>query len=58
MAKIESHRDLIVWQKTMDLTVEVYRLTSKMITTIRMKTSGIQRIDRRELLVWSLGPVT
>jgi hypothetical protein len=37
MAKIESHRDLIVWQKTMDLTVEVYRLTSKMITTIRMK---------------------
>ena len=28
MAKIESHRDLIVWQKAMDLTVEVYRLAS------------------------------
>jgi four helix bundle protein len=27
MAKIESHRDLIVWQKAMDMTVEVYRLT-------------------------------
>jgi len=28
MAKVDSHRDLIVWQKAMDLTVEVYRLTS------------------------------
>lgn len=27
MAKIDSHRDLIVWQKAMDLTVEVYQLT-------------------------------
>ena len=27
MAKIDSHRDLIVWQKAMDLTVEVYDLT-------------------------------
>jgi four helix bundle protein len=27
MAKIDSHRDLIVWQKAMDLTVEVYELT-------------------------------
>ena len=27
MSKIESHRDLLVWQKAMDLTVEVYRLT-------------------------------
>jgi four helix bundle protein len=27
MPKIESHRDLLVWQKAMDLTVEVYRLT-------------------------------
>ena len=25
---IHSHRDLIVWQKAMDLAVEVYRLTS------------------------------
>ena len=29
MSKIESHRDLIVWQKAMDLAVETYRLTSK-----------------------------
>ncbi len=29
MAKVESHRDLIVWQKAMDLTVEVYNLTKK-----------------------------
>ena len=28
-AKIESHRDLIVWQKSMDLAVEVYRVTAK-----------------------------
>jgi four helix bundle protein len=28
MAKVDSHRDLIVRQKAMDLTVEVYRLTS------------------------------
>lgn len=27
MAKIQSHRDLVVWQKAMDLAVEVYRLT-------------------------------
>jgi|ERR1041384_1249 four helix bundle protein len=27
MSKIESHRDLIVWQKAMDLAVEVYALT-------------------------------
>ena len=27
MAKIQSHRDLIVWQKAMDLAVEVYRLS-------------------------------
>ena len=25
--RIESHRDLIVWQKSMDLVVQVYRLT-------------------------------
>ena len=29
MAKIESHRDLLVWQKSMDLTVLVYKLTQK-----------------------------
>lgn len=28
MTKIESHRDLLVWQKSMDLAVLVYRLTS------------------------------
>jgi four helix bundle protein len=27
VSKIESHRDLLVWQKAMDLTVEVYKLT-------------------------------
>jgi four helix bundle protein len=26
MVKIESHRDLVVWQKAMDLAVQVYRL--------------------------------
>lgn len=29
MAKIESHRDLIVWQKAMDLSVAVYGLTAR-----------------------------
>jgi hypothetical protein len=28
MSKIESHRDLSVWQKAMDLTVQIYRLAS------------------------------
>ncbi len=28
VAKIESHRDLIVWRKAMDLAVEVYRVTA------------------------------
>jgi len=27
--RIESHRDLIVWQKSMDLVVQVYDLTSR-----------------------------
>ena len=27
--KIGSHRDLTVWQKSMDLVVEVYRLSSR-----------------------------
>jgi four helix bundle protein len=26
VSKVESHRDLIVWQKAMDLVVEVYRI--------------------------------
>lgn len=29
MAKVESHRDLIVWQKAMDLAVLIYRLTKR-----------------------------
>lgn len=29
MAKPESHRDLVVWQKSMDLTVEIYRLAAR-----------------------------
>lgn len=29
MAKIRSHRDLIVWQKAMDLAEDVYRATSE-----------------------------
>ena len=28
MAGVQSHRDLVVWQKAMDLAVEVYRLTA------------------------------
>jgi four helix bundle protein len=29
MPPIQSHRDLIVWQKAMELSVEVYRLTKR-----------------------------
>jgi len=29
LEKPKSHRDLVVWQKAMDLTVEVYRLAAK-----------------------------
>jgi len=29
MTKITSHRDLLVWQKAMDMTVLVYQLTAK-----------------------------
>jgi four helix bundle protein len=29
MPKIESHKDLIVWQKAMDLTVSIYELTKR-----------------------------
>ncbi len=28
--KIESHRDLLVWQKSMDLIVAIYRITQKL----------------------------
>jgi four helix bundle protein len=28
--KIESHRDLLVWQKSMDLVVAIYRITQKL----------------------------
>ena len=28
MSKVESHRDLIVWQKAMDVTVQIYRIAS------------------------------
>ena len=29
ITKIESHRDLIVWQKAMELTVQIYKLTAR-----------------------------
>src|SRR3990167_8022513 len=29
MTKVQSHRELVVWQKAMDLAVETYGLTSK-----------------------------
>jgi four helix bundle protein len=29
MGKIESHRDLVVWQKAMDLTVLIYKLSGQ-----------------------------
>jgi four helix bundle protein len=29
MARIESHRDLIVWQKALDLAVDVYSITAQ-----------------------------
>ncbi|YAF93842.1 MAG: four helix bundle protein [Nodularia sp. CChRGM 3473] len=31
--KIESHRDLIVWQKSMDMVVHIYQLTTNFPTT-------------------------
>ena len=33
MVKIESHRDLLVWQKAMDLVVQIYHLASHFPTT-------------------------
>jgi four helix bundle protein len=42
--KIESHRDLIVWQKSMDMVVQVYQLsTSFPNTEIYRLTSQITR---------------
>lgn len=29
MARIDSHRDLVVWQKAMDMVVQVYRLAAQ-----------------------------
>lgn len=37
MPKVQSHRDLIVWNKAMDLAVEVYRLTSSFPTSERYR---------------------
>lgn len=33
MTKIESHRDLVVWRKAMDLAVQIYRLTARFPVT-------------------------
>jgi four helix bundle protein len=33
MTKIESHRDLVVWQKAMDLAVQIYRLAGRFPST-------------------------
>jgi four helix bundle protein len=37
MRPIRSHRDLIVWQKAMDLAVEVYHLTSQFPSVERFR---------------------
>jgi four helix bundle protein len=42
--KIESHRDLIVWQKSMDMVVQIYQLTAKFPATETYRlTSQITR---------------
>lgn len=42
--KIESHRDLIVWQKSMDMVVQIYQLTTNFAhTEIYRITSQITR---------------
>ena len=42
--KITSHRDLVVWQKAMDLVVEVYRLSARFPADERYRlTSQITR---------------
>ena len=33
MAQVRSHRDLIVWQKAMDLATQIYRLTANFPTS-------------------------
>ena len=44
MGRIESHRDMIVWQKAMDLEVDVYRLCSSFPPDERFRlTSQITR---------------
>lgn len=40
MASIQSHRDLIVWQKGMDLAVEVYALTKRLPATENFRMIG------------------
>ncbi|MGC9523051.1 MAG: four helix bundle protein [Anaerolineae bacterium] len=42
--RIQSHRDLVVWQKAMDLTVAVYRLTANFP---RSETYGLTGQVRR-----------
>lgn len=37
MERVQSHRDLIVWQKAMDLVVEVYRVSGMFPTTERWR---------------------
>ena len=37
MERVQSHRDLIVWQKAMDLVVEVYRVSSLFPTSERWR---------------------
>ncbi|MEA5569168.1 four helix bundle protein [Anabaena sp. UHCC 0399] len=42
--KIESHRDLIVWQKSMDMVVQIYQLTNTFPSTETYRiTSQITR---------------
>jgi four helix bundle protein len=37
MERVQSHRDLIVWQKSMDLVVEVYRVSGLFPTSERWR---------------------
>jgi len=37
MERVQSHRDLIVWQKAMDLVVEVYRVSGMFPTSERWR---------------------
>ncbi len=40
MGRIESHRDLLVWQKAMDLTVQIYRLAAQFPATETYRLTG------------------